>query len=203
MEKQNQTQKTLSIYLSGQYGVGKTLLLLPEQDDTYFKKRTINDSLINAFTKIKTTSNNNEIIINIFDYRPPGCFGNHLPMYLGKADIILFVYDITNHHSFEDINTIFLKQTNKVLQKSQTNPKKVLVGNKIDFKEERAVSIQEAIDFANDHQMEYFEISAKTRKNVKEMFDEIIKERTEKLKPNKKIIFLSSIEKEQGNGCLS
>ena len=124
-------------------------------------------------------------------------------MYLGKADIILFVYDITNHHSFEDINTIFLEQTNKVLQKSQTNPKKVLVGNKIDFKEERAVSIQEAIDFANDHQMEYFEISAKTRKNVKEMFDEIIKERTEKLKPNKKIIFLSSIEKEQGNGCLS
>ena len=51
--------------------------------------------------------------------------------------------------------------------------------------------------------MEYFEISAKTRKNVKEMFDEIIKEKTEKLKPNKKIIFLSSIEKEQGNGCLS
>lgn len=56
MEKQNQIQKTLSIYLSGQYGVGKTLLLLPEQDDTYFKKRTINDSLINVFTKIKTTS---------------------------------------------------------------------------------------------------------------------------------------------------
>ncbi len=51
------------------------------------------------------------------------------------------------------------------------NTIKILVGNKSDEeKEERVITTQEAQRFALDHQMQFFETSAKENLNVKEAF---------------------------------
>lgn len=51
---------------------------------------------------------------------------------------------------------------------------KVLVGNKIDRKEDRAISTKEGEAFARSHGMIFVESSAKSSENVKQVFDELV-----------------------------
>jgi GTPase SAR1 family protein len=51
----------------------------------------------------------------------------------------------------------------------------VLMGNKVDLKEERQVSTKEGIEFAKQHGCIFFESSAKTRVNVDEGFFEAVR----------------------------
>jgi GTPase SAR1 family protein len=46
----------------------------------------------------------------------------------------------------------------------------ILVGNKLDLEPRREVKAQEAQEFANIHNMRYFEASAKTNHNINQIF---------------------------------
>ena len=78
----------------------------------------------------------------------------------------IFVYDIKNKKSFQNVPNY--------LEKSQNNDNKrllkVLVGNKIDDNENRQEEDEEGIKFAEDHHMLFFETSAKNNINVKKIF---------------------------------
>ena len=65
--------------------------------------------------------------------------------------------DITNRDSFTYINEVadtINKNTNNLIY---------LLGNKADLESQRDVSIEEAESFANNHNMKYYEVSAKTK----------------------------------------
>jgi len=51
----------------------------------------------------------------------------------------------------------------------------LLVGNKVDLKEDRKVSSQEAIALSEDFNLHYIETSAKTAQNVKIAFHSLVK----------------------------
>ena len=51
---------------------------------------------------------------------------------------------------------------------------KFLVGNKVDLEDKREVTKGEAEDFAANHELTYFETSAKENINLKEGFEHII-----------------------------
>ena len=75
-----------------------------------------------------------------------------------KPDIIFcLIFDITNRDSFTYINEVadtINKNTNNLIY---------LLGNKADLESQRDVSIEEAESFANNHNMKYYEVSAKTK----------------------------------------
>jgi len=50
----------------------------------------------------------------------------------------------------------------------------MLVGNKSDLSEERMVSIEEGRQFAFDHNMDFFEVSAKDGSNIDKAFHRIV-----------------------------
>ena len=52
--------------------------------------------------------------------------------YYRKADCCLLVYDITNRHSFEDIENYF---NEKIKEKCKENIQVILLGNKTDLEE--------------------------------------------------------------------
>ena len=56
-----------------------------------------------------------------------------------------------------------------------TSVKKVLVGNKCD-KPDRVISEEEGKKLANEYNMSFFETSAKTNKNVTEVFEFLTRE---------------------------
>ncbi|NVM27648.1 MAG: GTP-binding protein [Candidatus Helarchaeota archaeon] len=85
------------------------------------------------------------------------------------ADAVIIVFDVTNLISFDHVEN-WLKE----VQKFCGNVPYILLGNKIDLVEERKISPEIAESFTRKYDLPYFETSAKTGKNVIDMFKAVI-----------------------------
>ena len=86
---------------------------------------------------------------------------------------IILIYDITNLRSFE-----LIKEYNeRINENGLSNLKKVLVGNKCDLEDKREVTTEEGKKLAKELGINnFFEVSAKTGKNVEETFNSLFRE---------------------------
>ncbi|KAJ3441140.1 ras and ef-hand domain-containing protein [Anaeramoeba flamelloides] len=80
---------------------------------------------------------------------------------------VMIVYDVTSRKSFENVEYWIqnLKENTTVSDLSI-----LLMGNKIDLEEERVVSTEEGENLAAQHNVPFFETSAKTGENVEKCF---------------------------------
>lgn len=90
---------------------------------------------------------------------------------VGNAHGIILVYDVTRAETFTNLKN-WLKECD--LYATFSDCVKLLIGNKIDLKEERQVTSIEAQSFAKSNNMVYIETSAKTRENVDKAFEEVV-----------------------------
>ena len=88
-------------------------------------------------------------------------------MYIREAQIILFIYDVSDRESFDSIP----KWIQDVLDVKNTEPVLVLIGNKIDLEKERKVTYEEGKRFAEQNNFIFQEVSAKTGKNFDILFE--------------------------------
>lgn len=97
----------------------------------------------------------------------------------------LLVFDLTNKESFNGVQH-WIEEIGK---NAPSDCVMMLVGNKSDLKEGRAVSVQEMVGFAQKNNIESFEVSAKTGNNVALVF-EMLATRilTKQQDPNQKVI---------------
>ena len=94
------------------------------------------------------------------------------------VDGVLLVFDVTRNESFESLNG-WLDELRRY-GISSDNTTMVVVGNKID-KNPRQVSEQEGTSYAIEHNLSYFETSAKTGgESIDDMFDFIIQDTLKK-----------------------
>ena len=76
-------------------------------------------------------------------------------MYYRNANAALLVFDVTNYTTFSEVKSWILE-----LQKNVQEPMfLLLVGNKIDLEQERAVSREEAIIYAQSIGAQFLETS--------------------------------------------
>jgi len=87
-----------------------------------------------------------------------------------QAHGILLVYDVTERESFIKLS----EWIQSINEKADANIARYLVANKIDLIDDRKVTPEEGKLFAKQHQLEYYETSAKDGKNVKDVFDACI-----------------------------
>ena len=95
---------------------------------------------------------------------------------LNTADFFLIIYDITKIRSFNQIN-IYLKQLRKCLfsyDKEGKNMNFCLIGNKSDLEGERKVGLEFVNKCIKKYNINHFEISAKTGKNVSNIISSIL-----------------------------
>jgi Ras-related protein Rab-18 len=83
------------------------------------------------------------------------------------------VYDVTRRDSFENLEQ-WLKEVKLYSPNNGEGVVKLLVGNKIDLKENRKVSREEAEAWARSQGMLFLEASAKTRTGIKQCFMEVV-----------------------------
>ena len=86
-----------------------------------------------------------------------------------RAHAVIVVYDVTSIKTFSNVQKYleYLKLDKSVI--------KILVGNKIDLKEKKEVSSEEALNFAEKNEMKFFETSALNNLNIDEMFETVSK----------------------------
>ena len=111
--------------------------------------------------------------------------------YYKGANGILVVYDITNRRSFEGLNSWLIE----IEKNGNKNVYKLLIGNKSDLEDERKVSKEEGIEFAQINGMEFFETSAKEDYQVQDAFiqltRDVIRNKDKSLEKSEKNITLN------------
>ncbi len=186
------------LLIIGESGVGKTCLLLRFTDDSFTANHL---TTIGIDFKIKIINLENKLIkLQIWDTAGQERFRTITKTYYKGAHGIILTYDVTDANSFKNIRN-WIKQ---IEANAQTNVCKVLVGNKCD-KPDRTVTEEEGKKLAEDFGMILFETSAKTNKNVSEVFNylttEILKSNAGKTANDKKKLSNEVNSKSSKKGC--
>jgi len=152
------------LLLIGDSGVGKSCLLLRFADDTYTESYI---STIGVDFKIRTIDLDGKTIkLQIWDTAGQERFRTITSSYYRGAHGIIVVYDTTDLESFNNV-----KQWLHVIDRyASENVNKLLVGNKNDLTSKRAVSLEQAKEFAESLGIEFIETSAKNSTNVEKAF---------------------------------
>ena len=88
--------------------------------------------------------------------------------YRGSNGIII-VYDVTDRESFDHVS-YWVKEIDRL---ATSDVCRLLVGNKTDLTEKRAVSTEEGKALANQFGIAFLETSARDNSNVDEMFNQM------------------------------
>lgn len=152
------------ICLLGDAGVGKTSILTRFCDNTF--KENYNNTIGVDFRVV--TLKYKDIIskIHIWDTAGQERFRSLTINYLHNSHGFLFIFDITNKDSFDNIvnwiNLSFDNNKNSVIN--------FLIGNKCDQNSKREVEENEAQHFAKEKHLIYLEVSAKNDENIQKLF---------------------------------
>ena len=165
LEEYNTQHKYLfRICLLGDSGVGKTSVLTRFCDNSF--KENYNSTLGVDFRIV--TLKYKDIIskLNIWDTAGQERFKSLAVNYLHNSHGFIFVFDITNKESFENI-------TNWINLSFDTNKNSIinfLIGNKCDKDSDRKVQQSEAEQLAKERNLHYLETSAKSDENIQKLF---------------------------------
>lgn len=105
--------------------------------------------------------------VQIWDTAGQDRFRNITNNYYSNAHGIAIVYDVTNATSFETVTNWIIEISNRTSQ----NSIKVLIANKIDITNLRVVKEEQGRALSQEHNLYYFETSAKDDLGVNEVFD--------------------------------
>ena len=115
-----------------------------------------------------TLGNNKKINVEIFDTAGQKRFRTITTAYYKASRAFLLVFDLGKRDSFDAIEQ-WIVQIDKFAQRKHV---RFLIGNKCDS--DRVISYDEAMDWAKENNCEYFEISAKTGKNIDSLFAKVM-----------------------------
>ena len=161
-------KKKINIVLVGEQQVGKTALILSILNNEF-----IDDTLISTIgiekniMEIKSLNQKIAIFDTSGQQRYRSMVGNCIKI----SNIIIMVYDATNHKSFEELNEWY-----KLIEDSK-GPNCVigLIGNKIDLDDKIEVGNEEGIRYAQSKGIRFITTSAKThRQSFKEFINDLI-----------------------------
>jgi Ras-related protein Rab-1A len=152
------------ICLLGDAGVGKTSLLSRFCDNTF--KENYNNTIGVDFRLVTLKCNDIITKIHIWDTAGQERFRSLALNYLNNSHGFIFMYDITDAESFNNV----VNWINLALEKNVKTIANFLVGNKCDNEENRKVTKEEAENLAKERNLFFMETSAKTDNNVQKLF---------------------------------
>mmetsp|Transcript_6245 Transcript_6245/g.9066 ORF Transcript_6245/g.9066 Transcript_6245/m.9066 type:complete len:226 (+) Transcript_6245:89-766(+) len=159
------------LLMIGDAGVGKSSMLLRFTDDSFDEHI---QSTIGVDFKVKhVDASGKRVKLTIWDTAGQERFRTLTSSYYRGAQGVVMVYDVTRRDSFESLDQ-WLKEVKLYSPNNGEGVVKLLVGNKIDREEERAVSREEAENWARSQGMLFLEASAKTKAGIRQCFMEIV-----------------------------
>jgi small GTP-binding protein len=164
----------IKLILVGDSGVGKSCIHQQLTNDSF---KPIYKSTIGIdYGSYLIRKNDYNFRLQLWDTAGQEMFHSLVRTYFRNKIGAIVVFDSTDRETF-----ISVRQWIKEI-KLFCSPDIIitLVGNKIDLKDKRAVFYEEANKFAKDHDINYFEVSAKDNKQIIAMFEKITETITDK-----------------------
>jgi small GTP-binding protein len=158
----------LKIVVLGDPGVGKTTMLLRYVEES-FKESYLPTIGVNISSKDVIVKDAIKVRLNFYDIAGQDKFELTRRIFYDGLDGTLLVFDVTNAKTLGHID-------NWVLDVISSTSKKaigMLVGNKIDLKDNREVKKSDGALVASKYDLEYLETSAKTGENIIKTFEKL------------------------------
>ena len=166
---QGRTESIYKVIVIGDPAVGKTSLLTKFAKNQFEEKYlpTVGVNIVKEPIELK--EGNATINLMFWDVAgQPQFYMLHRP-YFNGADGMLLVFDITRSSTFSNINNWY----NSAVKFGLSGIPRILIGNKIDLKDERKIILPMAEHLSEKLNAPYFETSALTGETVKEVFQKI------------------------------
>jgi len=160
----------LKIVVVGDSGVGKTNLIKRFITNEFSEnfKATIGVEFMSKTYKI----NKHLFKIEIWDTAGQERYKSITAIYYKGAKGAIIVYDTTDQSTFNNIDKWMLE----IKEKTSKDIKLMIIGNKIDLKDDREVKNEDALKKAESLGLPLMETSALDATNVKEAFYDLLKE---------------------------
>ena len=155
----------LKLIVVGNQGTGKSSILNRFVNETFDENYQATIGL--DFHSKNITIHDQDVRLIIYDTAGQEKFRSLIPMYIREAQIILFIYDISDEESFDSIPK-WVQQVNDVINKEVVF---VLIGNKLDLESNRKVTFEEGKKLAEKSNYIFQEVSAKTGQNFEKLFE--------------------------------
>ncbi|UCD02087.1 MAG: GTP-binding protein [Promethearchaeota archaeon] len=153
------------LILGGEGGVGKTSMVHRFVEDSFLTdyKSTIGTSIMKKECEFQGLESKVRFVI--WDLAGQAQFKRVRQTYLANAEAGILVYDVTREETFDSLENWF-----KEIKSVSPAISLILVGNKIDLKEDRVVSTEQGEELAQKLNLSYIETSAKTGENINDAF---------------------------------
>ena len=148
----------------GDQSVGKTSIMNRFLNDTFVEEYQATIGL--DFQSKTVDINETNIHFLLYDIAGKEKFRNLIPIYARDTNIYVFIYEITNKESFVHIENLLEEIT--IVNKLDCIL--VLIGNKKDLENNRAVTLKEGEDFAKEKGFIFSEVSSKTGEGINDLF---------------------------------
>ena len=155
------------IIFVGDAGVGKTTIISRIMDNPF--SEVYEPSIGVDFMSKNIKYRGQSVKLQMWDTAGQEKYKGLIPSYVRNSSIVFLVYDISVKTSFDNIP----KWINFI--RTIENTTLVLCGNKIDL-EKREVKKEEGEELAKNENIPFFEVSAKTDENIKNMFYHMVVE---------------------------
>lgn len=161
------------IIFVGDSGVGKTCLMEKYCNDNFNMHHdlTIGVEFCIKFTEF-TLSNNKKIKIKsqFWDTAGQESFKSITKSYYRNVAAVILCYDTTNLQTFNHLTNWI----SDIKKECATDTILMLAGTKIDLENLRVIKTEQGEKFASDHNMAFYEVSAKKNINIENLFDTLI-----------------------------
>jgi Ras-related protein Rab-11A len=174
-ERMEDFDHIVKVVFIGDSGVGKTNLLSRFCKDEFMlnSQSTVG---VEFASKIIETENNKKVKIQIWDTAGQERFKSVTNTYYYRSQGALVVFDITKNSSFENVD----KWVGQLRQYAGKEVVVILVGNKSDLKNLRAVTKEEALEKAAVlGNLDYVETSALNNSHITETFNLLVNSMSE------------------------
>jgi len=168
MINDNEYDLKFKIMILGESMVGKTSLINRYTLDVFGGKYLCTVGI--DFQKKIIEMNGKKILLQIWDTAGQERFRNINKSYFQQSNAFILAYDMTNTDSFDQIS-YWIKE---VCEKTDDRIKSILVATKVDLEDNREVSTEDGEKLAKEHNLEFFETSAKDNINIKEAFENLV-----------------------------
>ena len=150
-------ENALKVILLGEMMVGKTNLINRLMGDEFNENESATST--SSFCLKDLTIKGNKYTIQVWDTIGQEKLRQLTKMFYTNSKIVIFVYDITNRESFEEIKNYWVNDVEEKLGKDVI---KGIVGNKIDLFLNEQISQIEVEEYAKSINAEFIVTSAKT-----------------------------------------
>lgn len=160
------------VVLIGDSGVGKSSLV-----NSLFNRYKESESSTIGCAYNLYKSKKYKTSLGLWDTAGQERFRSIIKVYFRNAHGVIFVFDLTNPKSYENI-TEWFDHVDNILKYEKVKPLRYLVGTKDDLVKGE-IDMIKYINFAEENNMIFFSTSAKLKRNINELFENISKDLSE------------------------